>query len=489
MTIGTNIPGQTSFFLNKQPRIGSGPTAPTPTIPSGHGGATSPYTPPWAQSTPQPQMQGYINTQAAKPPVPQMSIQRSAPTLNTYTPDPSPPASMYAGQDAAMAAGGVQAEKARYTQQQAGQGMSTAQAAVKPAAPTPQPASNYPQAGTPGSSLQDPRAITEAGTLYADRILKGLQGPDPLAVNAQQTEDTAASRRAYTARTSTEEQLGQSHFAPGSAQYQRAMDRSQAGVDDANLEGQNSVNDFTRKRTADNMAAAKDLEDTRFSHALGERTRTDLQGKDFANSLPDGKAKYAYHAMIAKGMSPQEAYNAVVGPTGTVNAQYQPSKPGATKVEGLQEEAGAFITATTGLKPGDPGYEKAVQKRLIDTDKTTQAPIVGGAENADLKTAQKTYTSGEAPLTGDQKTALIQSGDITEVSDASSPQIGSLAPGKGIKIGDDVYKVLDHQTARTGWTKSRDPRHTDYTTMKNTATGKTVYVYNGKINDQPPTAV
>ena len=96
-------------------------------------------------------------------------------------------------------------------------------AQAKPAATPIPPAGPVPGAGSPGSTLQDPGQITEAGKAYAQRVLQNLQGNNPMVRNAQATEDTAASRRAYMARKGASEALAQTHFAPGSAQSQRPV--------------------------------------------------------------------------------------------------------------------------------------------------------------------------------------------------------------------------------------------------------------------------
>lgn len=109
-------------------------------------------------------------------------------------------------------------------------------------------------------NLGKPSYMTEAGSLYADRVTNGLKTPDASSVNAQQTEDTNAARRAYLAKTDADERLGQSGFALGSAQATRIADQSQAGVNQANQAGQSAVNAYIRQRTEDNLSRARGLE-------------------------------------------------------------------------------------------------------------------------------------------------------------------------------------------------------------------------------------
>jgi len=132
--------------------------------------------------------------------------------------------------------------------------------APKPAAPTTLDSNISSYLDNVSANLGKESYTTEAGKLYADRVTSGLQTPDASSVNAQATEDTAAARRAYLARVSAEERVGQSGFALGSAQATRIADQSQAGTNAANQAGQNAVNDYIRQRTELNMDRARGLE-------------------------------------------------------------------------------------------------------------------------------------------------------------------------------------------------------------------------------------
>lgn len=197
----------------------------------------------------------------------------------------------------ASAAAGVAGQQQQ--QAQAGAMANASAAAARPAsAPPPiQPAPPPAAPATPFSSTagdnvkayldkksgtlgQDPGAISEAGNLYSDRVTNGLQTPDASSVNAQNTQDTAASRRAYLARVQSEEAIGQSGFSAGTAQADRIRSNSQAGVDEANQAGQNSVNAYVRQRTEDNMSRAQGLETQQYNRNrdnLGDAQGQDLQ--------------------------------------------------------------------------------------------------------------------------------------------------------------------------------------------------------------------
>lgn len=194
-----------------------------------------------------------------------------------------------AGASASSAAASTAGQQQESTQ--AGQMASASAAAAKPAsAPTPPPPPAAPFHSVSGDNVkayldkksatlgQDPGAISEAGQLYADRVTNGLKTPDASSVNAQNTQDTAASRRAYLARVQAEEAIGQSGFSPGTAQADRIRTNSQAGVDTANQAGQNSVNAYVRQRTEDNMNRAKDLETQQYGRNLDNLQQ--VQGQD-----------------------------------------------------------------------------------------------------------------------------------------------------------------------------------------------------------------
>lgn len=454
--IGTNIPGTTSFYLNKQKQpgtIGSGPTAPSGTPPAGPATTTP---------TQQPQMAGYINTMAAKPPA-AATPSPSASVLPTYTPPATQTMVQRANPTASVAPS------------------YTPPVAQTPQAPQPPVTSPYPtpytspmaKAGAAGSTLQDPGQITDAGKAYAQRVTQNLQpGQNPLVQNAQATEDTAAARRGYEANKGTQERLAQTPFAMGSAQYQRAMDESQSTVNAANLAGQNNVNDFTRKTTADNLAAAKSLEDTAYGNAVGERTRTDLQGKDLSTSLPEGKARYAYNAMVAKGVSPQDAYNAVVGQSGEVNDQYKGLNPGQTEVQGNQQNAEAWVGATTDLQPGTKAYTEAVRQRMVAVDKATQTPLDNGVEANQTKAITGKLNNNE-PLTPDEVTAAVKSGTIPPLTPQTIPfgdqgvkDFLKQHPSGKAAINGHVVDVVQGGRYTSTYGANYGTRHTDFAQLK-----------------------
>lgn len=324
-----------------------------------------------------------------------------------------------------------------------------------PTYPNPTPTS-LPQAGQAGSTLQDPGQITGAGKLYAQKVAQNLQGNNPIVQNAQQTEDSAAARRSYTANRATLNSLAQTPFAPGSAQYQRALMESRAGVNAANQAGQNQVNQVTRQATADSMTAAKGLEDNSYANAIGERTNTQLQDSQLGNSIQDPKAKYAFNAMVARGVDPKTAYTSVVGNSGTINSQYQSASPGATSAASKLDEIkstfkpGVSFTNSNGEQetvPTDPAqYDQWVQNHAaqesVDSHSAQVSPINASNQATEITKATQLENSGK-PVTQKQEDLLLGSGFYKEYTPETFPkgQDGKAMVGKKVNIGGTKYTV------------------------------------------------
>jgi hypothetical protein len=336
--------------------------------------------------------------------------------------------------------------------------------------------------------LQDPGQITDAGRAYAQRVTQNLAGNNPLVQNAQQTEDTAAARRAYTTRKATAESLAQTPFAQGSAQYQRAMDQSQAGVNAANQAGQAEVNQVTRQATADSMAAANGLEDQQYSRAIGERTNQNTQKSDLAQSITDPKARYAFNAAIAAGVDPQTAYKQIVGETGTINETYRGQSP----VANVQQDAEDWIKRTTDLKEGSPEFTAAVRTRMTELDSATRQPVTNANKETAAVDIRETLNSG-GTLTPEQEKAAIKAGVIPPLSEGTVPTgpdgVTSFLkqnPSGKFAVDGEVYTLVKGSSPRTGRTKyGNNPRHTDVAEVKDKS-GKTLYFYDGAIHDKYP---
>lgn len=487
MTIGYNVPGMQRYSAEllrrkqQQPVPGAAPMTTMPGATPAR--TTTPRPNPMATPTPQPnqtQMGGYVERQAARIPTAGTTepVQYSSPEPKTQVPGQGAVTTQRQGpdlQDPGQVTGAGKSAAAHVTD-------------------------NATRLG------QDPGQISEAGKLYAQRVTQGLQGDDPLVKNAQQTEDTAAARRAYLSRQQTEESLGQSQFAAGSAQYQRAQDQAAAQVHQANQAGQAGVNQFTRERTADNMAAARDLEnqqynrnqtnlaqaqgleDNQYGKAVGERTNRQQETQRLSSSIQDPKAKYAFDRAVAAGADPQKAYQDIVGQSGTINEQYRGQSP----VQQVQQDATDWVKATQpNLQPGSPEFQQAVTARMQATDKAQNAPVTAANKESAKEDLREIMRSG-GDLTPEQTKEAIKTGVIPTVSMATIPagtkHVNTFLkdnPGGKIAVGGEVYTIVKGSQPRTSKTALGNPRHTDVTEMKD-GKGNTVYYYKGEFHDKPP---
>ncbi len=372
-------------------------------------------------------------------------------------------------------------------------------------------------------------AVTQAGSIYADRVTQGLQGKDPTVTNAQNTEDTNASRRNYSSTNDAQQQAAQSGFAPGSAQYQRILENAQAGANTANQAGQNQVNDYTRQRTNDNMAAAQGLETQTYNRGQTADTTAYNRGQEVLNrATSDATLKFNQgetlkndantQALNAKTtlQTPQEqmafqnllgtknpqtgqnytaaeAMSSIVSGNGSVNSQYQGQSPGALDVKSAQDSATAWVTAT---QPGLTGQAKqaAITARMQAQDTATQAPVSDAQRASQVADAKNKLATGDLKLNDPNNAtalkSLVASGDIKSFGAANAPVAGDATAmaGKTVSIDGNFYTVVKGSTVRTGWTSGNDPRHTDMSQMKD-ANGNTVYFYNGKLQSAPPKTV
>lgn len=358
-----------------------------------------------------------------------------------------------------------------------------------------------PKAGEPGSTLQNPGNITESGKLYTDRVAQGLKGEDPTVKNAQATEDTAKARRDYQSRTATQEGLAQTPFAQGSAQYQRAMDRAQSGVDMANQSGQNSVNDYTRKRTEDNMNRARDVEQDAYGNAIGERNYKDIKANTLINSLPKGKASSMAQQMASQGKTAAEITAALYGPDGKLKPEFVDDTQGTNDAKArldkvtstfkpgmvIKDKNGNDFTVP-GTGPDDPAYTNWAQGKADEQGVSSYGAITTPVTEADDLHVTKELTkkiSGNTGkfLTDNDFTAAVEKKLIPDYTTANIP-IDSAAQaliGKTVSIGGKQFMVV-----QSGRVANDSGGHVSYTVIKNPESDKVQYSYNGKLNDDPP---
>lgn len=436
-----------------------------------------------------------------------------------------------AGAGRAAQAGSTAATQAGQQQQQAqGNTMATAaSSAAAPAAVQPAPAQDF--------SLTKQPWITESGRLYERGVEDRLKGVDPLVKNAQNTADTQASRNNYYARTNAQEGAAQARFAPGTIQYQRMTDESQAGANRANLTGQNNVNQFTRERSAEANAMGLGIEKDAYGNAIGERNfRVGEADKKYQRGYQEGRdaisdqrwnttntqdqtqqawsnaqqEKILADAQEAVRKGDARAAIAAIGSTTGKNYLYSilasqgpdavlaaiPGMFEGGKIlekfadqNAVRQDAENWISMTTDLRPGTPEFEKAVADRMILVDGGAQGPLIEAKETSEQKAIEEKIRAGQ-PLTDAEQASAISKGTIPEFTTSNlggykDKKVADLV-GKPINIGGKIYTVVQGGRTRTGSdTFTTQERHTDWTQIKDQS-GQSWYVYGGRLNAAPP---
>ena len=335
------------------------------------------------------------------------------------------------------------------------------------------------------NALSAPGAITDAGKAYQDKVMQGIQGNDARVTNAQASEDTNASRRQYLANKTTQESLGQGQFAVGSAQYQRAMDQSQAGVNSANQQGQAGVNELARTVGNENLNRAQGLEGEQYNRALTERTHTDtkaLVGKGDAesliNSVEDPKAKYYLNSIKAQGGDVNAAYAAMMD-NGTIKEQYR----SATPVQNIKSDAEDWIKQTQpGLQAGTPEYQKAVTDRMTAIDSAQNQPLTDAGNARTAQELTGLINQGKT-LDATQFAEALRTGAAKNFAPGTVP-LGASANdylGKQIGIGGQQYTYLGTNKI----TRDSGGHHTDFAVVQD-KDGNIKYAVNGVLSDKPP---
>ncbi len=163
-------------------------------------------------------------------------------------------------------------------------------------------------------------------TIYQQMLEKRLAGHDPIVENAQAQQKTNASLNEYQALRQAQQTGTQGGLQQGGLQYQRGIDKAQAGAAEENLQGQDRVNALTRDRSTEalNLSKADDLESNRKDEA-------------FIASLPP-KAQQHLRQIQAAGGDVQGEYAKMIDANGTLVKGYQDATPGQTKLQGYEDD-------------------------------------------------------------------------------------------------------------------------------------------------------
>jgi hypothetical protein len=370
---------------------------------------------------------------------------------------------------------------------------------IAPTTPTPPVAPTIPQAPiqnpalqppAPNNGLQSPGMITEAGKIYQQRVTDNLLKPSSVAVNAQNTADTNASRRNYQTQKQTQEMMAQSPFGAGSRQYQRALMEGQAGANSANLAEQNQANAVQRSESSLAMDRASGLEDTEFARAIGERGYQDQNASRYSALIQDTKGRQAYNRLVASGVNPSVALQQVLDESGTIKEGYR----GMDNMQQLQSEAEGWIKATTGVDPKSPEGIELVRQRMIAVDKAQQEPLRDATKSRDIESIKEKQNLGEQ-LTPEEKDRMKSSGEWEKYTFDTIPK-GKEAVANWLKSNPDAMFTLngkEYEMVRGGdyiydWDNSlfgAKAKKENVTTVRD-VNGVEKYIYNGTVNDKPP---
>ncbi len=351
------------------------------------------------------------------------------------------------------------------------------------------------QRGTTGTQdIWSPAPVSTAATYepqvkpqtaYQKLLAQRLSGNDPNVINAQQQQntDTAASR--YLAMKTGNQQNLNAGFTPGSLQSQRGLDRTQATAEEGILQGQDRVNALTRDSSQQTLTAANEQD-----------TQDYARGQTLINSIADPKARQAAQSLIANGTDPQQAYDTVIGSTGTVNDQYQSQTAAQTELQGYKD---VYMAGHPGATEDDANAY--AQGQLNEAHKATNQPNHGATVTQTLSDIQGKVNTGDTSRidwnSQDTKDALGQAPVISPatISASGSPeQFVSDNAGKLVTAGGKPVVVQKYTAYRSG-TDSNVGGQDYYHSIRiiqgtDATTGKPIYIDadTGKSSSTPPPA-
>lgn len=339
--------------------------------------------------------------------------------------------------------------------------------------------------------LEAPTPLTSAGSIYQQRVTENLLNPSPAVQGATQQAETNIARRNYLTRKQAQEDIAQSPFRAGSAQATRLMDQARAGANIANLGEQQALNQFSQGVSEQNLERARGLESDAYTKALGERTNEQIERGRYSSLIQDPKARYAYNRMVASGVQPSQAYQTVVGETGSIKEQYR----GLTPIGTLQEDARQWVSAVTDFQEGTPEFEQAVRDRMVAIDEAQQEPLSDAQKQRQVQDILEKQRLGEE-LTSEEKQLLIGSGAAPQMTYQTIPRGKENVarwleenPSGLVSIDGKLYQV---QLGGRETTSYKDkvfgpdqPRHTDYVQVIDDE-GNTKYIWNGAVKHRKP---
>lgn len=266
------------------------------------------------------------------------------------------------------------------------------------------------------------------------------------------------------------------------------------------------------------LGQAKGIEDTAYNkgqtaYTQGETARLENKNAQTAliNSVGDPKIKAILQGIQAQGGDVNAAYTTLTGTApnaqgnlnanaGTFNSNFASLNPSQVEKQGLLEQAKAY-------NPQNPGETTAAYEQRINDMVNKMGNQIFTSKNAPLTTQEEQRTAkgiteklntlppGQTLDDADFKEARKQ-GLVKQFTPTTIPRGPDAVntflkdnPSGIISLNGEQYRVIKGDTVRTGRTQyTLSPRHTDAVEVK-TADGQTKYIYDDKIQDNPPKSV
>ncbi len=285
----------------------------------------------------------------------------------------------------------------------------------------------------PAPSPAKTDALTEAGRLKEEALLKELKGESPLLTSARAQTDRENLLRSSQSQRAAEESAAAAGFKPGSPEYQRAVDKALAGASSQNIDATNRVSDLGRSLHRD---------------ALQEAGRTETMSRTeaaaYINSIEDPKARQAAWNEFAQGRDPRASAGKMFDETGTLREGYRSETAPQADINSRKEEL-RLLNPTmsdeelTRKAVEEIRGERAAQNRPVETANRTAA-------DADVQRTVETARNKGTALSAEDFQAGLQSGAIKNYTPSSLPFRDQASPGTTFAVNGEQYQSL--KTAR-----------------------------------------
>jgi hypothetical protein len=223
---------------------------------------------------------------------------------------------------------------------------------------------------------------TEQGRKYDENVLKAMDGEGADVASARNSAKRDNRFQSYYDDKTIKETLAQSGLEPGTIEYQRALDRTRSGTNQANLQRDNNVNQLQRDYFNDAMNKASGVESKirgyeteKFYDNKSDKLMDKQDVDSFINDQPQ-KIQNALRQIQMSGGDVQSAIQEMYD-NGTIKEDYRPQD----QYENLMDESSSY-------------YQQIVPKGPNETDEQYQARPFDS--NGDGQITSEDQTIGEA---------------------------------------------------------------------------------------------